>query len=335
MKAWVIDRYGGARELQLREIPRPEPGPDEVLIEVRAAALNPIDPKIHEGQLKLIRPLKFPATMGSEGAGVVVAVGRDVTRFKPGDEVFTRLQKELIGSLAEYMIAKESTVALKPGRLSFEEAAGVPLAGLTAWQALFERGGLRKGGRVFIPAGSGGVGTLAIQMAKHAGAFVATNTSTKNVDFVKSLGADQVVDYRTTDFSRVVEPVDLVLDTMGGETRNKAFGLLKPGGKMVSIVPPPTREFLRQDGARWWVQWGGALLSFGLLARARRTGTIYEFLFMRPDGIQLEEIGRLFESGVLRPVTDSVFPFAQVPAAFEKVGSGRARGKVIVTVRGS
>ncbi len=331
MKAWAIKEYGDNSKVQLLELPKPAPGPDEVLIQVRAASINPVDFKIREGKLRLILPYAFPLILGNDCSGVVVEVGAHVTRFKAGDEVYTRPHKDRIGTLAEYIAARETAVAIKPENISFQQAAGVPLVGLTSWQALLDRGNLRAGHKVFIPAGSGGVGSFAIQLAKQFGAYVATNTSAKNIDFVKSLGADHVIDYKTEDFSASLSGFDLVFDTMGGETQKKAFSILKPGGRLISIVGPPTWDFMRRSGSGPLLQAAGGIMGLTTHLRARIHRTHYEFLFMSPDGDCLEKIGALIGAGKIRPVVDRVFPFEAVREALSYVESGRARGKVIVS----
>ncbi len=331
MKAWAIKEYGDNSKVQLLELPKPTPGSDEVLIQVRAASINPVDFKIRDGKLKLVLPYDFPLILGNDCSGVVVETGSQVTRFKVGDEVYARPHKDRIGTLAEFIAAKETAVALKPKNISFQQAAGVPLVGLTSWQALFDRGNLRPGNKVFIPAGSGGVGSFAIQLAKHFGAYVATNTSTKNIDLVESFGADHVIDYKTEDFAASLSGFDLVFDTMGGETQKKAFGILKPDGHLISIVGPPTWDFMQRSGAGPLLQVAGGILGLTTHLRARIHRTHYEFLFMLPDGDCLEKIGALIEAGKILPVVDRVFPFEEAKEALSYVESGRARGKVIVS----
>ena len=332
MKAWAIKKYGDGSRLEQMELPKPDLKPDEVLIQMKAASLNPVDFKIRQGKLKYILSYKFPLILGNDGAGVVVATGAQVTKFKVGDEVYTRPNKERIGTLAEYLTAPESAVALKPSNLDFEEAASIPLVGLTSWQALITRGKLQKGFKVFIPAGAGGVGTFAIQLAKNFGAFVATTTSTKNIEFVKTLGADQIVDYTKEDFSKFLKDFDLVFDTMGGETRDKGFSILKPGGKLISIVSPPTAEFVREVNGSFFVKAVAGLLSLPTLLRANYYGAKYIFMFMLPSGHDLEEIRKLVESGAIKPVIDKIYPFENAKEAFAHIESGRARGKIVVTI---
>jgi NADPH:quinone reductase-like Zn-dependent oxidoreductase len=332
MKAWAIKKYGDGTELQLMDLPKPQIRPDEILIQMKAASLNPVDFKIRQGDLKFILRYKFPLILGNDGAGVVVEKGSAVTKFKIGDEVYTRPRKERIGTLAEYLAADEASVALKPKNISFEEAASLPLVGLTSWQALLTRGNLQKGQKVFIPAGAGGVGSFAIQLARHAGAFIATTTSTKNIEFVKSLGADQVIDYSKEDFSKILKDCDLVFDTMGGEIRDKGFSVLKPNGKLISIVRPPTAEFVREVNGSLLVKCVAGLLSLPTLLRAKYYGAKYIFMFMLPSGDDLAQIRKLVENGSIKPIIDKVYPFESVREAFAHIESGRARGKIIVRV---
>src|SRR5438094_2904534 len=238
MKAFVVDRYKSKSAVRLREMPEPEVRHDDVLVQVHAASLNQLDSKIRDGEVKLILPYRLPLILGNDVAGVVVRVGSNVRRFKLGDEVYARPHKDRIGAFAEFISMNEDDVALKPKELTMEEAASIPLVGLTAWQALIERANLKKGQKILIHAGSGGVGTFAIQLAKHVGATVATTTSTANIDLVKSLGADVVVDYKKEDFADVLRDCDLVLNSLGKDTLKKSLRVLKPGGKLISISGP-------------------------------------------------------------------------------------------------
>lgn len=335
MKAWAQHAYGDGSKLSLVELPEPEVGPYDVLIALRAASLNPVDFKIREGKLRFVLPYRFPLVLGNDGAGVVTRVGEQVTRFRAGDEVYTRVPKLRIGTLAEFIAVQEDAVALKPSTASFEEAAGIPLAGLTAWQALLERGAIGPPSRVFIPAGSGGVGSLAVQIAKHVGAYVATTTSGRNVDFVKSLGADLVLDYTREDFAQELSNYDFVFDTMGGEIQRKALSILQPGGRLVSIVGPPTWRFAREMHLGFTTSAVSGLLGLPAQLRARAHGARYEFLFMRPDGAQLTELARLIDQKEIRPIVDRVFDFTEVREAFAYLETGRARGKVIVRMGSS
>ncbi len=253
-------------------------------------------------------------------------------RFKPGDEVYARPDKDRIGTFAEFISIREDDLAHKPKGLTMEEAASIPLVGLTAWQALVERAHLTKGQKILIHAGSGGVGTIAIQLAKHVGATVATTTSTANVDLVKRLGADIAIDYKKDDFEKVLRDFDVVLDTRGGETLGKSVQVLKPGGLLIGIAGPPDPDFARDLGLSWILKLVLRLLSYRTRKKAKRRRVSYSFLFMRASGDQLREITALIDSGAIRPVVDRVFPFESTKEALAHVEKGRAKGKVIVKV---
>src|SRR5881275_2092501 len=251
MKAFVVDRYKSKSAVRLGEMPEPEVRDDDVLVQVHAASLNQLDSKIRDGEFKLILPYRLPLILGNDVAGVVVRVGFNVRRFKPGDEVYARPHQDRIGTFAEFIAMNESDVAIKPKALTMEEAASIPLVGLTAWQALIERANLKQGQKVLIHAGSGGVGTVAIQLAKHVGATVATTTSTANIDLVRSLGADVVIDYRKEDFADVLRDYDVVLNSLDKVTLEQSLRVLKPGGQLISISGPPDAGFARRIGASW------------------------------------------------------------------------------------
>jgi NADPH:quinone reductase-like Zn-dependent oxidoreductase len=331
MKAFIVDRYGsGAR---MSEMPVPQLRDDDVMVEIHAASLNPLDSKIRDGKFKAILPYRLPLVLGNDVAGVVVRVGPRVRRFKPGDEIYARPHQDRIGTFAEFIAMNEADVAMKPKNLSMEEAASIPLVGLTAWQALIERSHLKKGQKVLIHAGSGGVGTFAIQLAKHLGATVATTTGTTNVDLVKSLGADLVIDYKKDDFEKVLSGYDVVLNSLGKDTLEKSLSVLKPGGKLISISGPPDAEFAKDHGSNWFLQQVMRLLSFGIRRKAKRHRVSYSFLFMRANGEQLGKISSLIECGIIRPVIDRVFPFEATQEALAYIETGRSKGKVVVKVR--
>ncbi len=332
MKAFVIDRYGSAQVVRAAEMPTPELRDKDVLIQVRAAGINPLDLKIRDGKLKAILPYKLPLILGNDLAGVVLRVGPGVRGFKPGDEVYTRPSADRIGAFAEFIAVAEDAVAIKPARLTMEEAAALPLVSLTVWQALVERANLKPGQKILIHAGSGGVGTMAIQLAKHLGATVATTTSTANVDWVKDLGADIVIDYKKDSFETILRDYDVVLDTLGGETLEKSMRVLKPGGKLISIAGPPDPDFAKEMGANGVLSLAMRLISYRIRKMAKRHRVSYSFLFMRASGEQLREIGSLVEAGHMRPVVDRVFPFESTKEALAYVEKGRARGKVVVRV---
>jgi alcohol dehydrogenase len=333
MKAFVVERYGNNDGVRLVDVPEPAPGAGEVLVRIHAASINPIDFKTREGKVKAILPYKLPFILGSDLAGVVERVGPGTSQFKVGDEIFGRASKLRIGSFAEAIAIAETDIAPKPASLDMATAATVPLVGLTAWQAFTERANLRPGQKVLVHAGSGGVGTIAIQIAKHLGALVATTTSTKNVDGVRARGADIVIDYRKQDFGEMLHDYDVVLDTLGGEALAKSVGVLRPGGKIVSISGPPDPAFAKEIGANFLLAFAMRLMSLGIRGRARRRGVGYDFFFMRPDGKQLRELGALIDAGKLKPIVDRVFPFEQTRDALAYVEAGHAKGKVAIAMR--
>jgi NADPH:quinone reductase-like Zn-dependent oxidoreductase len=333
MKAFVLDRYGSKGVLRAGEMPEPEVREDDVLVQVHAAGVNLLDSKIRNGEFKLILPYRPPLILGHDVAGVVLQVGSRVRRFKPGDEVYARPSDGRIGAFAESIAIREDAVANKPKNLTMEEAASIPLVGLTAWQALVEKAKLKKGQKVLIHAGSGGVGTFAIQLAKHVGATVATTTSTANIDLVKQLGADVVVDYKKDDFEKSVNDYDVVLNSLGPETLVKSLSVLRPGGQLISISGPPDPAFAKDRGASWFLGLIMGLLSYRIRRNAKRHRVGYSFLFMRASGDQLRQITPLIESRAIRPIVDRVFPFESINEAMAYVETGRAKGKVVVRMR--
>ncbi|AZF19079.1 NADP-dependent oxidoreductase [Pseudomonas sp. R3-52-08] len=332
MKAFFIDRYGKQNGM-IGEVPDPAVGVHDVLVQMHATSVNPLDSKIRTGAFKLILPYRFPLILGNDLAGVVVRTGAAVTRFKPGDEVYARPPEARIGTFAELIAVHEDALALKPSNLDMAQAASIPLAALTAWQALVETGQLKKGQKVLIHAGSGGVGTLAIQLAKHLGAFVATTTSTANVEWVKALGADVVIDYKQQDFAKELRDFDVVLNSLGTDVLEKSIKVLKPGGQLISLSGPPTAQFAQAQGLPWVLGQVMRLFSSGVRRKARKQGVSYGFLFMHADGVQLQKITSLIEAGVIKPVIDRSFPFTSTAEALRYVEQGRAKGKVTITLR--
>jgi NADPH:quinone reductase-like Zn-dependent oxidoreductase len=330
MKAFVVDKYNKKGALRLAEMPKPELQDNDVLVEIHAAGVNLLDSKIKAGEFKPILPYSPPFILGHDVAGTVVRVGSKVRKFKPGDNVYARPRDGRIGTFAEFIAMDEADVALKPENLSMEEAASIPLVGLTAWQALVEKADLGKGQKVFIQAGSGGVGTFAIQLAKHLGATVATTASAASADLVKSLGADVVIDYRKDDFEKILSGYDVVLNSQDATTLEKSLRVLKPGGKLISISGPPDPEFARKQGLNIVLRQVLRLLSFGVRKKAKRAGVRYSFLFMAANGGQLSKLTAFIESGIIRPVMDRVFPFEETNEALAYVETGRAKGKVVV-----
>lgn len=330
MKALIFKRYSKPDQTLFADIPKPTLKPDEILVRVHAVGLNPIDTMIPKGIFKPILRFQLPATLGSDLAGVVVEAGSRVTRFKTGDAVFASIFDQGTGSLAEFAVVPESAAALKPANLDFVQAASIPMVGLTAWQALTERARVKPGQKVFIPAGSGGIGTFAIQLAKHLGAKVGTTTSTGNVELVRSLGADEIVDYKKQEFEDVLRNYDVVLGTVRGDAIKKSLQILKSKSSVVSLVGPPDVAFARSRGMNFFMKLVFGLLSRGIFGQANKRGAVYSFLFVHPDGGQLAEIGKLLSAGKIRPVIDKVFPFDQAKEALAYLEKGRAKGKVVV-----
>jgi NADPH:quinone reductase-like Zn-dependent oxidoreductase len=329
MKALVARRYGGPDVLAVVDRPEPEVGPRDVLIAVKAASLNPLDFKIREGKVKLVLRLEPPIALGCDVAGVVERVGPDVAKFRAGDAVFARLEKARMGGIAERAVAIEDVVAAKPANASFEEAAAVPLAGLTALQALREAAALTAGQRVLIQAGAGGVGSLAIQIAKRLDLHVTATTSTRNIDFVKQLGADAVVDY--TRHEPLPTGLDAVFETLGGASEIASLAAVKPGGVVVGIGGMPDGDFARTHLPAFArpVIW---LATARRRRAAARAGARFVYLFMRPDGAQLAELARWIDEGHVRPILHRSYPLSEVREAFAELERGRARGKIVVTI---
>jgi len=333
MKAFVVDRYKTNSAVSLGEMPEPEVRNTDVLVQVHAASLNQLDCKIRDGEFKLILPYRLPLILGNDVAGAVVRVGSKVQRFEPGDEVYARPHQDRIGTFAEFIAMNEADVALKPRNPTMEEEAPIPLVGLTAWQVLIERANLEKRQKVLIHAGSGGAVTFAIQLAKHIGAMVATTTSTANVDLVKSLGADVVIDYKKEDFEKVLSDFDVVLNSLGKDTLEKSLKVLRSGGKLISISGLPDVAFAKENGLNWFLQQVMRLMSFDIRKKAKRHGVTYSFLFMQANGGQLRKLTSLIEAGTIRPIVDRVFPFEATNEALQYLQTGRAKGKVIVKVK--
>ena len=329
MRAFVVNKYKAPP--QLADVAEPTVGERDVLVQVQAAGLNLLDEKIRAGEFKQILPYRLPLILGNDVAGTVVQVGAKVRGFRPGDEVYARPDKDRIGTFAERIAVAESDLALKPASISIEEAGSLPLVALTAWQALVERGNVQAGQKVLIHGGAGGVGSIAVQLAKHLGATVATTASGSNADFVRELGADTVIDYRTQDFEQLLTGYDLVLDSLGGENLKKSLRVLRPGGKAIGIAGPPDPAFAREIGANAVVRLAITGLSSGIRRQARKLGVNYEFLFMRASGDQLRQIAALIDSGALRPIVGKVVPFDQVSQALGALEKGGIRGKAVIS----
>lgn len=327
MKAFVV---GGYKEpLELAEAPEPVVGDRDVLVRVAAAGLNLLDEKVRKGEFRQVLPYKPPFVLGHDLAGTVVAAGAGVRGFKIGDEVYARPADHRIGTFAERIAVAEADLALKPASIGMAEAASLPLVALTAWQALVEKGRLQPGRRVLVHAGAGGVGSIAIQLAKHLGARVAATASGSNADFVRELGADTVIDYRTQDFEQLLGGYDLVLDSLGGTNLDRSLRILRPGGKAIGIAGPPDAAFAREIGAGPALRLAATALSAGVRRRARKLGADYEFLFMRASGDQLREIAALVDSGAIRPVVGRTVTFDRIPEALGALERGGVRGKTV------
>ncbi len=333
MKAYFIERYGKGTPLIHGDQPEPELRDNDLLVEIRAASVNQLDAKIRTGEFRMVIPHKMPLILGHDLAGVVLKTGPRVTGFKPGDEVYGCLPVNRIGGFAERVAVDASFFARKPANLTMVETASLPVVALTAWQSFVEIAKLKPGQRVFIQAGSGGVGTVAIQLARHIGAEVATTAGAARADTLKALGANIVIDYRKDDFARVLKDYDVALMSQDEASLKKAIGILKPGATAISISGPPDTAFARQAGLNpllRLVMWG---LSHRVRAAARKAGVTYAFLFMQPGGEMLRKLNPMLEDGSIRPVMDKVFPFAQTPEAIAYVETGRAKGKVVVEVK--
>lgn len=330
MKAFGIDRYKG--NVRGADVSEPVVGDRDVLVRVHAAGVNQLDLKLAEGEFKAMLPYDLPLTLGHDVAGVVEAVGSGVTRFTVGDHVFARVADFRIGTFAERIAVGEAELAAQPGAISMVEAASLPLVALTAWQALVERAHVGPGSRVLIHGGSGGFGSIAIQLARHLGAHVATTASGSNAEWLRTLGADEVIDYRTQDFETVLSGYDVVVDGIGGENLEKSLRILRPGGQAIGIAGPPDPAFAQQIGLNAGLRLAITGLSAKVRRHAKQLGVDYSFLFMRADGRQLEEIATLVDAGFLRPVVGRVFPFAETPDALRALEHGGVRGKVVVSM---
>jgi NADPH:quinone reductase-like Zn-dependent oxidoreductase len=334
MKAFVLYKYGKNEKLHLTDIPQPAVGENDVLVEVHAAGVNHLDLLVKNGAFKAFLKYRTPFALGHDVAGKIVKVGTQVKKFAVGDEVYARPRDYRVGSFAEYISIHEDDVAFTPKNLTMEEAASIPLVGLTIWQSLIEKMDLKPGQKIFIQAGSGGVGSLAIQLAKHLGASVATTTSVDNLTWVKQLGADVVVDYKKEDFTTILIDYDAVLHSNRDPTvLADSLKILKPGGVLVSLSGPPTPEFARELALPWYLQLVTYFLSRKTRRLAQKHDVRFSFLFMRAEGKQLAKITSLIESGVVKPVIDRVFPFAETNEGLSYVESGRSKGKVVIKVK--
>lgn len=329
MRAFILSKYKTA--LHEADMPEPVVGDHDVLVRVQAAGLNQLDEKIRVGEFKQILPYKLPIILGHDLAGTVIRIGAKVRNFKPGDEVYGRPGTDHIGTFAERIAVPEQDLALKPASITMDEAGSLPLVALTAWQALVEIGHVQPGQKVLIHAGAGGVGSIAIQLAKHLGAEVATTASAANANFVRSLGADHVIDYRSEDFEQRLSDFDFVLDSLGGEHLEKSLRILKRGGTAVGISGPPTPEFARRAGLNPVLRLAVTAISSKIRKQAKRIGVNYQYLFMRASGDQLRDITALIDSGAIRPIVGRVFPFDDTVQGLESLATGGNRGKAVIS----
>jgi len=333
MQAFVLKAYGGPELTSLEEVPVPKPGSRQLLVRVRAAGLNPVDFKTRKGSVRIIQRYRLPAVLGNELAGEVIACGDQVRHFRVGDRVFARVDKGRMGAFAQFAVVEEDHAAVIPASLDFATAAAIPLAGLTALQALRDELHVAKGQRIFISGGAGGVGSFAIQIAKHLGAEVATTASPRGETLVRQLGADIVIDYTQDHFSSVLSGFDGVFDLIGGNTLKQTFAIVRPGAIVVSVGGMPEPQTASKDlkgglglQALFWVA------SFFLRRRARQRGAHYRFLVMHPSGEDLSELADLVNVGAVKVILDSVYPFERIADAMAKLESGHAKGKIVVTM---
>jgi NADPH:quinone reductase-like Zn-dependent oxidoreductase len=333
MQAFVLKAYGGPEMANLEDVPVPKPSPRQLLIRVHAAGLNPVDFKTRKGDLRPVQRYRLPTVLGNELAGEVAACGDQVRRFRVGDRVFARVAKERMGAFAQFAVVEEDHAAVIPDSLDFARAAAIPLAGLTALQALRDELHVGKGQRIFISGGAGGVGSFAIQIAKHFGAEVATTASPRGEALVRQLGADVVVDYTQQQPASVLSGFDGAFDVVGGDTLEQSIAIVRPGATVVTVAGMPEPQTASKDLGRglglqalFWVA------SFSLRRRARQHGVRYRYLFMHPSGADLAELARLVDAGALNVIVDSVYPFERIAEAMAKLESGRAKGKIIVTM---
>lgn len=333
MQAFVLNEYGGPANASLQEIAVPAPSARQLLIRVHAAGLNPVDFKTRRGDLKIVQRYRLPAVLGNELAGEVVACGEQVGRFKPGDRIFARVDKSRMGAFAEYAIVEEDHAAAMPATLDFASAAAVPLAGLTALQALRDELRVQKGQRIFISGGAGGVGTFALQIARRLGAHVATTASPRGEALVRELGADTVIDYTRERADAVLSGFDGAFDLIGGDSLKQAFAIVRPGATVVSVagMPEPltaSKDLQRGLGlqALFWAA------SFSIRRSASKRGVRYRYLFMHPSGADLSELAELIDHGALKVIVDSMYPFAGIAEAMARLEAGHAKGKIVVTM---
>ena len=333
MQAFVLKAYGGPELAGLEEVPVPKPNSRQLLVRVRAAGLNPVDFKTRRGDLRLVQRYRLPAVLGNELAGEVIACGDQVRRFRGGDRVFARVDKNRMGAFAQFAIVEEDHAAVIPASLNFATAAAISLAGLTALQALRDELHVERGQRIFISGGAGGVGSFAIQIAKHLGAQVATTASPRGEALVRQLGADTVIDYTQERPASVLSGFDGAFDLIGGDTLKQAFAIVRPGAVVVTVAGMPEPQTASKDLGRglglqalFWAA------SFSLRRRARKHGVRYRYLFMHPSGEDLSKLAHLVDAGTLKVIIDRVYPFERIAEAMSRLEAGHAKGKIVVTM---
>jgi NADPH:quinone reductase-like Zn-dependent oxidoreductase len=331
MISLMIKKYGDLEQsLEFQEIPVPVIQPNQLLIRTQAASFNPLDYKIVRGDFKAVRKIQFPQGIGRDVSGIVEKIGKSIKGFKVGDKVFSRIDENLVGTMAEYVVSNEKDVALMPSNLSFNEAASIPLAGLTAYQSLVDVAQLSSQENVLIYAGSGGVGTIAIQLAKHLGAYVTATTSTKNVDMVKKLGTDEVIDYTKENFQEQGKQFDVVYDTLGGEHTLNSFKVLKPGGRVISIAGDLDDITAKQLKLNRFIRFLLSLKVKKVINTASKLDASYRFHLMSPNGNQLQKLAELYESEIIKPIIDKTYIFMESIQALKYLSKGHAKGKVVV-----
>jgi len=334
MKSLMITKYGDINSsLEEQEIAKPALEENQILIKAYSSSFNPIDFKIVRGDFKAMGKVTFPIGTGRDVSGIIEEIGKNIKKFKKGDKVYSRINENHVGTMAEYVVSNVKDTALMPSNLSFDESASIPLVGLTTYQALVDIAKLSKGEKILIHAGSGGIGTFAIQLAKHLGAHVTTTTSTKNISFVKGLGADKVIDYTSENYLDLGAVFDVVFDTLGGEHTLNSFKVIKNEGRVISISGAIDGATAEQFGLNKFIRMNLAFQARKVTRAASKKNAMYRFLFMSPNGEQLKKIAKLYESGEIKPIIDKTYNFSEAIQALEYLSKGHARGKVIVKIR--
>ena len=333
MKAVVMEKYGTEDVIQIHNVSKPKIKDNEILVEIYAAGVNPLDNKIRQGKMKPLLNFTFPLILGADLAGVIVETGSKISKFKKGDEVYANLDTSKMGAFAQFVAVDEGDVAVKPKNLTFEEAASIPLVGLTSYQALHDVAKLSRGQKILVKAGSGGIGSFAVQLAKAMGAYVATTTGTSNVSWVKALGADQVIDYKTQKFEKILNGYDVIFHTVDGVSTEEGVNILKPGGHLLSLVGPPDKKFAKQAGLNILFQILLGLVGRKVNALVKKVGATYTFVFVKPSGAQLGDITKLIEAGQIKPIIDKIFSMNDAKKALAYVELGRTKGKVVISMR--